>query len=108
MDDLITRLEMAVDGNRKLDSDIQEVLTGKGFSENDDWQAPWPHYTSSVDAALMLVPEGWEASIVVEVDRRSSVRVWKRLGETTRTPIYEAPTPALAVCIAALKARNGS
>ncbi len=60
-----------------------------------------PAYTTSLDAALTLVPEGceWE---VYGGDKQAVAVIY------VSGPKYvdgRAPTPALAMCIAALKAR---
>jgi hypothetical protein len=116
-DDLITRLKAVPEGSRELDAEIAEAViwlpgrakhlqeAGRGLYETA--QGLCARFTTSLDAALTLVPEGWEASIVVEADGSGSARVWERLGDTSssRTQIYEAAGPALALCIAALKAR---
>lgn len=68
----------------------------------------YPHYTASLDAAMTLVPEG--ASF--EIDRRitdvgwpCTARVWPD-GALTIGPLAFANSPAIALCIAALKARD--
>ena len=59
--DLIERLEAAEKGSRELDEDIGELMgwvRGVNIGRS-------PHYTSSIDAALMLVPEGaWDGTIM--------------------------------------------
>ena len=113
MDDLIAKLEAAMEGNRKLDSDIQEALTGKGFSENDDWQAPWPHYTSDITDALTLVSE--LLYLTMGKFAINGVLKWRvKLWPPGPAPLLnegwsgDHEKLALALCIAALKARNGS
>jgi hypothetical protein len=70
-----------------------------------------PKYTSSIDAALSLVPTGWricdlqDASLfkdiasVVAIDNAPSYEPWHFRNERGM-----AATPAIALCIAALKA----
>jgi len=60
-----------------------------------------PHYTSSLDAAMTLVPSEYK----VDAQRTNSdgyACVWGFAGNRS----VRAATPALALCIAALKARE--
>lgn len=75
-----------------------------------------PHYTSSLDAAMTLVPErcgwiaGWGQTRPDEPMGGAQITPYARYngsfvaGETIAES--EAATPALALCIAALKARE--
>ena len=62
-------------------------------------------YTSSLDAAMTLVPEGWVWSINQFPDKASAYCVSE--GEVMARPRkqYQA-TPALALCAAALRAQE--
>ena len=68
-----------------------------------------PHYTTSIDAALTLVPEGWSIANFYEAVKPQDRPWWGvvlRRDEPYR--VFESlghPTPALALTIAALKAR---
>jgi len=124
---LIARLEGASGADHVLDAHIHLALRGYTLHEDTDpanghfafWDGePWKSWcsncsswsspTASVDEALTLVPEGhaWKAG-------RSSLGAWAEVcaddgsGEIDedRHWIAEAATPALALCIAALKAR---
>lgn len=119
--DLIRRLEEATEGCRQADMDIAEhigwthvppALSGPEcwLDENGVTQAMLPHYTTSIDAALTLVPEGYGISV-------SNPKHWD--GTEDKLPyarVYgvekghyvkgTAETPALALCIAALRARR--
>lgn len=73
-----------------------------------------PHYTTSLDAAVSLVPEGWT---VAQIGQGDNKRWWVELRhgfQTSYGKVVIAPTrdgcatPALALCIAALKARGRS
>lgn len=59
MTDLINRLERADGPDRELDwaIHIRNGLLGVGMYGDH------PHYTASIDAALMLVPEGWKWAV---------------------------------------------
>lgn len=124
MKDLIERLERASGPDRELDGRIWCALNGYVFLEwdgagcrfrakNNGWigHNNIKEWTASLDAALTLVPEGYRwlvgnawkdkhgdcpamASVVVAGDYG---------GRPT-----SAATPALALCIAALKARSAS
>lgn len=78
---------------------------------------PLPRYTASLDAALTLVPDGWEWKVSNRASAPHAGRAYIHNGELiniggglTRNPRYRgqevtAATPAIAICIAALKAR---
>lgn len=63
-----------------------------------------PHYTTSIDAALTLVPDGWNWHLITEFDGINAA-VFPP-GNAVDYPDVTASTPALALCIAALKARQ--
>lgn len=119
LDALIARLEAATEGSETLNEiiavDLGYVyLPGDGFTM---YQASWmkdnekvalPDWTRSLDAALSLVPEGWIWDVTstgaawVMTDQSAA----ERLGEDLHL-MASGATPALALCIAALKARRG-
>lgn len=126
MNDLIAKLEAASEGNRELDLDIAIILGdfvvknddeyenalfdkhGMGYGTEGQWkhfEDQLPHYTTSLDAALTLVPEGWEWQIFSD-DQAS---VFKRPDSGGGySEIYDGENPvfpALALAIAALKTR---
>ena len=97
LDALISKLEAASEGSRELDgavfhvtypsveySDRLEIWTYKGE------HVLLPHYTTSIDAALTLVPDGWTP--------------WDLIARYCTPSEFDA-APALAICIAALRAR---
>lgn len=106
MDDLIAKLEAATEGSHWLDRLIDEALGG-------DFDKPHS-FTTSIDAALKLVPEGkaWGVGSIMFDElppRRAFAANCRREGcITPDTPAYDAvgATPALALCIAALRARQ--
>jgi hypothetical protein len=65
-------------------------------------------YTASIDAALTLVPEGWQRSIWIgdSDDQRTALVELCPYDADTEVQV-RAATPALALCAAALKARMG-
>lgn len=118
MKDLITRLEAASVGSRELDREIAAQVgtiepahteicrnpEDRCYNEYPEW---WPNYTTSLDAAVTLVPEGY------------LWRVWNLPGGTFRAEVGEdmeameaggwirdAAMPALALSAASLKARS--
>lgn len=75
------------------------------------------YYTASIDAALTLVPEGFNVSIHVDA---ASVPIGRHCGAVVRQPCdsgskkdrgeicetcHGRPSAAIALCIAALRAR---
>lgn len=117
MTDILTRLRDATEGSRKLDQIIGEALKLPPRYPSESSLCIYAHYTTSIDTALTLVPEGWKPSMMswsvpelteptarvsmfmtlVSNDYKGHVR-----GEVK---MHEGATPAIAVCIAALKAR---
>lgn len=103
-EELIAALEKATGPGWELDGEIADTL---GLHMPDDntikpWEWP-PRYTASLDAALTLVPEGhqaviWTAGGADVFPSTPGLHVY----DTTR-----GATPALALCIAALRARAG-
>ena len=119
--DLIAELERATEGSRELDYAIAREtgwrFTGEHeFKEHgvfwrdattDEWkQLPW--WTTSLDAALTLIPEGWRAwfSWGCGFGDAGLMRPTDKTAWTRDSEIMSAPTTALALCIAALKARQ--
>lgn len=126
---LISRLEEAKGPDRELDAEIalavlsgeiewrQAQYTGESYPvrkyESRDHvlgfgRDPVESYTASVDAALTLVPSGW--SVLFAWNGETSIcnihlkplgnpsGLWPDAGKSTN--------PAIAICIAALKARE--
>lgn len=125
---LLTRLTEAAGPDRELDAEIARTVghtvrtierCGEWFADEMLTGSEWieaPRYTGSVDDALTLVPEGWTASVKAlpaSSKRLNGARgiavLWEGaiLSETKwMTDEVEAATPALALCIAALRARE--
>jgi hypothetical protein len=131
--DIIKTLEEATEGSRELDAEIELSrrrflgllgagavvcsvpgwLAGPGVGEQP---IKAPHYTTSLDAALTLVPEGWSGRLWFgqkprkrQPEYESDAVVWAS-DDTVKASFWgpngNAATPALAVCIVALKARE--
>lgn len=64
---------------------------------------PIPPLTSSLDAAMSLVPEGWEGVIHIGSDPSAGLFM---LHNSRSHKNSRAATPAIALCAAALKARG--
>jgi hypothetical protein len=120
MRDLIERLEKAEGPDRALGD---EVLFACGWGCEEAgfgpdtylvWSTPdesdtfrdgdQPNPTSSIDAALTLVPEGHDWLVSMGVGEPALAAV--ALATSVRNSEAEAPSPAIALCIAALKARE--
>lgn len=128
--DLIARLEQATEGSRELDAAIARAIgnkvetiivpeghpvfaAGGGLEfmvRPDGSRSSVPPYTTSLDAALTLVPEGWRVAemkdgIPSDAGPYCHVRLWcpvnSALGHRHGA---SGITPALALCIAALRA----
>jgi magnesium-transporting ATPase (P-type) len=120
---LISRLEAAKEVSRELDAEIEisrrRFLFGAaavagmsiqpgGWIVGGDSPNPIkaPAYTSSVDAALSLVPEGLMVSMTIGSGQAvANVKTGSILNPKTREWSGYAATPALALCIASLRAR---
>ena len=119
-EELIAALEAATEGAWELDAQIADVLNLRLPAGIPSWEWP-PRYTASLDAALTLVPDieapmspagRWPAT--VDIRRQDNGTGWVSIRATDATPdeaddelCVEAggATPAIALCIAALKAR---
>ena len=111
--DLIERVEAATGPDEAIDLEIARLqdtvclrrnLADTGNEEFTHWR-----YTASIDAALTLVPDGWEYCIYGgNPNCTDSVEIGPISGRGQFMNVeYEAgaPTAALAICAAALKAR---
>jgi hypothetical protein len=117
---LIERLEAAAEGSPELDGMIWCVVNGKKYKDASEHTiydqcqvfyteppkrtqrpANIERYTRSIDAALSLVPEGFRRMDIMIVENGPAYIAYNG-------PVYdcEAATPALALCVAALKARE--
>lgn len=114
---LIAKLEAAKEGSRELDAEIHLVIAPEfakwpydpvlgvsGLWFHNHGEAYAPHYTTSLDAAMTLKPDGHR------------LRLWQHHtgvwgcdlfpdGGGTLHRVHDKATPALALVIACLKAR---
>lgn len=96
LDDLIQKLEAATEGGgRELDHALRAIHKPATRAEL--------HYTTSLDAALKLVPRGWSW----RVGNLPSGRGFASLGTQRSLQDIVGAAPALALCIAALRTRAG-
>lgn len=122
---LIERLETATGPDRGLDA---EIAVASGWARNHDGVAyrlhPYivgafiddanagcmhtcPRFSASIDAALTLVPEGWDWGIGAMAGKGFALLA-KPNSTKPGVTVTNIATPALAICIAALKAREGA
>ncbi len=127
MSDLIAlaeRCEKATGPDRELDrlivlalgADVERIAGSAADGSQDgfvDRKGVLPKgfaYTASLDAAMTLVPEGWETAIYLGGERANVQMETQAMRDSWFDegggPIDgTAPTPALALCAAALRAR---
>lgn len=113
MSDLIERLEAALEGSRELDEEIAQAIFPKLIRRHaswyiDDMRTDIEPFSTSLDAALTLVPEG-HAGLTMRTNTSMPQVTIHCAPNSDRTNYYgEAVTVALALCIAALKAREAN
>ena len=126
--ELAERCEQATGADRRLDAEIDIAvrgfpeqayeqtngLRGKGSPELNriDWFIKWgaDRYTASLDAAMTLVPEGYVFGLGNFDPDGGTAKAAAIVGATPdedRNPTFAA-TPALALCAAALRARESA
>jgi len=119
MNNIIELLDKAEIGNPELDGLVFKLTTDASHERwttfNHVWHLqdledsvayePPPPYTTSIDAAMTLVPDGWEWSVCYDADLPQSRFECYLRHEATSTKLgTHISTPALAICIAAMKA----
>lgn len=104
---LAERCEKAAGPDREFDAEIAQAIgvgpTGFAQAKGKHW-VTWPAYTSSLDAALELVPEGLGWTLYSD----GYAGVGPITDDEIPQPEIIAATPALALCAAALRARAAS
>lgn len=119
LDELIARLEAADVGTMDLDLAIATTILGwteRGLAHGTVWITPdgmtktWreiPHTTRSLDAAMALVPPRslWSVCDMEEGPFAQIVKPKQSGGYEGGLTMGRAANPALALCIAALRAR---
>ena len=106
MNDLISRLSAATGPSRKLDGEISETVK---WTRSYYYQEP-PRYTESIDAALTLMPEGYGFMIRYHETAAGMRAICSLLGSNGDPDTWDvkAITPAIALVIACLKAKEES
>src|SRR5258707_8893433 len=101
---LVAALESASEGSEYLDYAIQRQFT---------LMKPVPPYTSSIDAAMSLLPEGWSLHrLCHRHDCRGSFTSWFAELYRAADAVIEQPasslgaTAPLALCVAAMRVRH--
>lgn len=117
---LAERCEGAEGPDRDIDLEIARMrgVTVMRRNYEDTANEEYTHwrYTTSIDAALTLVPDGYGLSVQRYWIARSDSPVWSTAivtGGVPGTPRrvfegFDTPNAALAICAAALKARSAS
>jgi hypothetical protein len=104
-EELIAALEAATGPSRELDAAIFSHLYGWSYplvgAAVHDFRENGAAYTASIDAALTLVPDGCEAVIWTA----GGADVFPATPGLRAYDATHAATPAIALCIAALRAR---
>ena len=123
MTDLIERIEAAQSPCRELDARIEvekRRLDAYAAGLSDKTRAQWrwmrnggvfdthteysaPKYTGDISAALTLVPDDFDVSIFI---RRGTLESACHLESSCELWAGHSATPALAICAAAIRARN--
>ncbi|KKM06711.1 hypothetical protein LCGC14_1741200 [marine sediment metagenome] len=127
---LIAELEQAKEGNRELSDRVLLAVGWLGQSASSKvagilvphWKSPdgrdvlvdlRPCPTTSLDAALTLVPKncGWHVdndgeACIFRLEKGKGQAGWPIIGECDNSKRHYEPAPALALCVAALKARD--
>jgi hypothetical protein len=124
MQELIERLSKATGPDHAIDIEIARMRGVTVMMQNDDGNGShedtyW-EYTKSIDDALTLVPEGWGWQVsnrapvphtgraFIHNNERPFVGLAASPNPLRRTEEHTAATPAIALCIAALKAQQGT
>jgi len=98
---LIERLEALSGPNFAVEQEIVRIINPQATRLTMP-----PAYTASIDAAMTLVPEGW-GRMFNQSENGLHCNVCLARSYPTNAVVYsEAATPAIALCIASLRARS--
>lgn len=104
--ELIARLKQATGPDRAIDLEIARlrnaVVMRRNWEDTANEEYTHWHYTADITDALSLVPEGWTG--FVGIDAEAETWLWPRDGTMSKGFRIAHKIPAIALCIAALKA----
>ena len=106
MDELIRKLEVATEADQPhlLRKALDYARDQGWISKEKFYQAQrFIDVGASIDAALTLVPVG--ASVILGFKQTAQTRPWARVGNSEHGADKTGATPAIALVIAALRAR---
>ena len=89
----------------RMHTDIEEAVTGCRLSAVAWWRRKVPPYTTCLDAAASLMPEGWRVHLVTALPAWPMWRCALRRERDARIEACDAPTEPQARAAAALLAR---
>lgn len=122
LEELAERIEKLDGPDREVDAEIAVSVLGMErdgpmfFGKDEDFvlerdyyslegsHRELPAFTASLDAAMTLVPEGWDFRAERFDAKKACAAVWLRGWHDDTKLDTEASTPALALCAAALRA----
>lgn len=114
---LVERLEKCTGPDRVLDADVMLAIDSAVIGFKHDFCVGWliwdrhaicsPHYTSSLDAAITLVPAGYFWQVGYSKYVRHDARVAAQVMSGGFVAECDS-TRAIALCIASLLARKAS
>lgn len=96
-------LDDLLEPSRSVDVMIWCALPSDGGDRSDIWYTP--KFTASLDAAASLIPEGFDWILERTND---GLTIGARVGHNDPDRTSWGATPAIALCIAALRARADS
>jgi len=116
--DLIERIERATGPDRRLNADLLLALgwfgdKGGVLDPKGNRVSTIPDYLGSLDAAMTLIPDkamcdgGWRVEYHHDLKKRCHATIWLHEHAEPGDGWFTAwgATPALALCVASLKAR---
>lgn len=107
MTDLSRRLEMLTGPDHKVDEEIAKAI---GWVKYITWTSPngriyadCPNFTNSLDAAMTLMPAALKNTILLQTSSPAKAGFGR---DGKKFTYFEGATAPIALCIAALKARE--
>lgn len=107
MDELIAQLEAATGPSATLDMAISRAIrTGQVWTDSQGFPNDVKSYTSSIDDALSLKPDGFQAYVDTGIGMgHAHACIWTDHPHRISAGARQAANPAIALSIAALKLR---